>query len=350
MFRAAVIALGVALTAAAPSAAQTYPETRLRVVGGLANVPQYLRHEEPFWTRRLPDITRGAVRAEIAPFDRSGIRAQELFQLLRLGVAPFVTVALANIAGEDPEFAAPDLAGLNPDMPSLRRNLAAYRVYLETTMRARYGIEVLAIYVYPAQVVFCNRPFQSLADLRGRRVRVSGVAQSDFVEAFGALPVIVPFAQMVESVRGGVADCAITGTMSGNVVGLHEVTSHVGAAAISWGMNVFAAHGEAWRALAEPVRALLRRELRALEAEIWDSSERETREGLDCNAGAAACASGRRGRMTVVPVPAAESARIAETFRAHVLPRWIHRCGGDCVDAWNASLAPATGVAAELAR
>jgi TRAP-type C4-dicarboxylate transport system substrate-binding protein len=340
------MALSVLLSAAAPAVAQNYPETRLRVIGGLASVTQYVRHEEPFWTRRLPELTRGAVRAQIAPFDRSGIRATELFQLVRLGVAPFATVLLAQMVGDEPEFGAIDLPGLNPDMASLRSSVAAFRPRIERAMRERYGIELLAVYAYPAQVLFCVRPFQTLADLHGRRIRTAAAAQANFVEALGAVPVVIPFAATVENVRGGVVDCAITGTMSGNSVGLHEVTSHVSGMAISWGIGVFLANGDAWRGLAEPVRALLGRELPRLEAEIWESAERETGEGLACNAGASECVAGRRGRMTVVPPTAADTRQMREVFRDSVLPRWVDLCGAECARAWNATLAPTTGIAA----
>lgn len=344
--RMTLCAVAAAASFAGAATGQTYPETRLRVIGGLANVTQYVRHEEPFWTGRLPELTRGAVRAEIAPFDRSGIRFQELFQLVRLGVAPFATVLVAQIIGEDPEFSAIDLPGLNPDMATLRANLAAYRGHLERTMRARYGLETLAVYAYPAQVVFCVRPFQSLADLRGRRVRASGPTQASLVEALGGVPVVIPFAAIVENVRGGVVDCAITGTMSGNIIGLHEITSHVSAAAISWGIGLFLANGETWRGLPGTVRELLRVELGRLEAEIWESADRETGAGLACNAGAADCAGGRRGRMTVVPAGAADSARLHDAFRTAILPRWVDLCGAECVAAWNATLARPTGIVA----
>lgn len=326
--------------------AQNYPETRLRVIGGLANVTQYVRHEEPFWTRRLPELTGGAVRAQIAPFDRSGIRAPELFQLVRLGVAPFANVLVAQMTADEPEFGGVDLPGLSPDMAALRANVAVYRPRIEAALRERYGLEVLAVYAYPAQVVFCVRPFQTLADLRGRRIRTSAAPQAGFVEALGGIPVVIPFAAIVENVRSGVVDCAITGTMSGNTIGLHEVTSHVSGLALSWGIAVFVANGEAWRGLAEPVRVLLRRELMSLEAEIWDSAERETGEGLACNAGAPECASGRRGRMTVVQPTQADARLLREVFRDSVLPRWVDLCGAECARAWNATLGPQTGIPA----
>ena len=78
-----------------------------------------------------------------------------------------------------------------------------------------HGIEALAIYTYPAQMLFCKRAFAGLADLNGRRIRTSSPTQSDWVEALGATPITTPFAELNQSVRTGHVDCAITGSMSG---------------------------------------------------------------------------------------------------------------------------------------
>src|SRR5215471_7086571 len=112
---AAGLAAGLALITASAAAAE--PQ-RLRIVGGLAGVNQYTRQEEPFWTRDLPRITRGQLSAEIVPFDRAGIRGQEMLRLIQLGVVHFGTALLSLSATQDPVFGAPDLAGLNPDMSS----------------------------------------------------------------------------------------------------------------------------------------------------------------------------------------------------------------------------------------
>ena len=86
---------------------------------------QYVRYEEPFWRRRIGDLTGGRVVAEIAPFDRSGIRGQEMLQLMRLGVVPFGTALLAVVASEEPELNAVDLPALSPDIATLRSPPAA---------------------------------------------------------------------------------------------------------------------------------------------------------------------------------------------------------------------------------
>ena len=344
---AAVVAALSLVAGGAPADAQppAGPQ-RLRIVGGLANVNQYTRHEEPFWTRELPRLTGGRFTAEVVPFDRAGLRGQEVLRMVQLGAVPFGTALLSISSAEDPELGAADLAGLNGNIAALRRSVAAFRPYLETLLRERYGAELLALYTYPAQVVFCTKPFSGLADLAGRRVRTSSPSQSDLVEALGGTPVTTGFAEILPQIKSGNVECAITGTMSGNTIGLHEATSHVHAMAINWGLSAFVANGAAWKALPAEVQALLRRELPKLEQAVWAESEKETAEGLACNAGSPACTAGRKGHMTVVQVSAADEKRRREIFASTVLPRWVQRCGTPCANAWNQTVGPVAGVQA----
>lgn len=330
-----------------PAAAQEQPAViALKVIGGLAGVSQYTRHEAPFWLERIPQLTQGRVRAEIAPFDRSGIRGSDMLHLMRLGVVPFGTLILSVAGADEPELTGADLAGLNPDMQHLRRNVAAYRPVFTRVLRERYEMEVLAVYTYPAQVLFCTRPLSGLADLAGRRIRASSVAQADMVESLGGVPVVIPFAEIVPEIRRGSVECAITGAMSGNAIGLSDVTSHLHAMAFSWGISVFAAHRSSWEALPEALRETIRAGLATLEAEVWAAAEEETTQGMACNSGQGACAAGRRGSMRVVPVSLADEARRWQVLTSTVLPRWVERCGEDCAAAWNRHLAAAVGVRA----
>lgn len=317
---------------------------QFRVVGGLAGLSQYTRWEEPFWTRELPRISGGRFKAEIVPFDRAGIPGDEMLRLLQLGVVPFGTTLLSTLTGSFPQYTAPDLAGLNPDMASLKTSVAAFRPYLEKSLREEQGVELLALYVYPAQVVFCRKPMSALSDLAGRRVRVSSAAQADFIGALGAVPVHTAFAQVVSSMEAGGLDCAITGAMSGNALGLHAITTHLFSMPLNWGLAVFAANKAVWDALPQDLRSLLRQELPRLEAAIWEESERDTAQGVACNSGTPACTVGRKGRMVVVTPSEQDERRRQALFKDTVLPRWLQRCGQRCAETWNQTIGPARGL------
>lgn len=337
----------LAATGACAQTARQEP-LRLKIVGGLADVSQYLRYEEPFWRQRIPEVSGGRIQAEIAPFDRSGIRAQEMLALMRLGVVPFGTALLAVVSTEEPELNAVDLATVNPDMAALRQSVALYRPHLEALLAERYDVELLAMYTYPAQVVFCRDRFSGLSDLAGRRIRTSSVGQSEMFAALGATPVVIPFGETLAAVRSGVVECAVTGTLSANAIGLHEVLTYMHSMAITWGLSVFGANRAAWAALPDWARTLIRQELATLERQIWDAAEVETVEGFACNAGLPACTTGRRGHATIVPVSQADQERRIRLLTETVLPGWVRRCGEPCVEAWNTRLAPALGVSAHL--
>ncbi len=346
--RVAGMLAGIGLLAALLGAARAQlpgpnGATHLRVVGGLAAISQYVRFEKPFWEQRIQALTGGRITAEIVPFDRSGLRAPEVLAMMRLGVVPFGTVLLGAASADEPEFNIVDLPALSPDFASLRRNVGLVRPFIETLLRERHNVEVLGIYTYPAQVLFCRRPFTGLADLAGRRIRTSGVAQSEMVEALGATAVVTPFAEIVPAIRAGTVECAITGTLSGNAIGLHEVTGHVHAMAVSWGLSAFGASRGAWAALKPEVQAMLREAVAGLEREIWEGADRETGEGLACNAGRPGCERGTPGRMQIVPASASDAALRERLLRETVVPRWISRCGDECVSVWNRYLAPVTG-------
>ena len=209
----------------------------ISVVGGLAGVSQFAKLESPFWSEELPKLSGGQVRATIRAYDESGFRGQEMLQLMRLGVVPFGTALLAVAASDEPELNAVDLPVMNPDMGALRTSVARFRERLRTILHDRYRVELLGIYAYPAQVLFCTRAFTSLKDMAGRRVRTSSVGQSELVAALGGTPVVIPFAEVTRAVREGVVDCAITGTLSGHEIGLADVTTHVHSLAINWGVR-----------------------------------------------------------------------------------------------------------------
>jgi TRAP-type C4-dicarboxylate transport system substrate-binding protein len=339
----AALAGGVSAQAGGPDRAEPPAPLTLRVVGGLAGLNQYTRHEAPFWTAALPQLTQGRVRAEITPFDRAGIRGQDMLRLMQLGVVPFGTALLSLSGTRDALLAAPDLAGLNPDIAHLRRHTQALRPVLAALLRQRYGIELLALYIYPAQMLFCTQPLSGLHDLAGRRIRVSGTSQADWVEALGAVAVPLPFASLKASLAQDGTDCAITGSMSGHTIGLHQVTHYLHTLPISWGMALFGANAAAWAALPAQARQVLSRQLPQLEAAIWEESERETAEGVACNVGRPACRSGAPGDMVEVPATPQDRQARQALLQQQVLPRWLQRCGPACAATWNQHIVPVGG-------
>lgn len=345
---AQVAALFLAFAAPNSEAQQAAPAQRLRIVGGLASVSQYTLQEEPFWSKDLARLSGGKYSASIVPFNQAGVPGPEMLNLMRLGVIPFGTALLTQVSNEYPELGTPDIAGLNPDMPTLRRVIAAFRPYLEKTLRERHGVEVLAVYVYPAQVIFCKQPVKQLSDLAGRRIRVSGSTQADFVRALKGIPVFTEFSELMANMSSENTECAITGAMSGNTLGLHKITSSLYTMPISWGIAVFGANTDAWNALPPDLKLLLKSELPKLESAVWAESERDTGNGIACNTGASTCVKGTKGAMVEARPSADDERRRRDIFATSVLTRWVQRCGAVCAEVWNQTAGPVVGIKAPV--
>jgi len=346
VFRIGILTFVIAAYSHRPVIAQTADQSpiRLKIVGGLGALNQYTRHEKPFWSEKIGALTKGRVTAEIQAFDQVGIRGQDILRLVQLGVVPFGTILLPLTSGSDPLLGAADLAGLNPDMHALRQVVESFRPILAKTLMRQYGIEMLGVYTYPAQTIFCNKRFSSLTDLKGIRIRTSSVTQSTFVKALGAEPVQLHFPGLRDVVKSGQVQCAVTGTMSGNTIGLHEVTTHISPIVLNWGLSVFGANSSVWDSLPDDVKSLLREEIQTLERKIWMESEEETRDGILCNTGSSSCKSGKKGKMVLVPPSSADLDLIKNILKEFVLPQWADQCGKECIAPWNESIGSKTGI------
>ena len=69
--------------------------------------------------------------------------------------------------------------------------------------------------------------------------------------------------------------------------------------------------------------------------DIWKAADTQTREGYDCNTGAAACTQAVKGKMTLVVPTDADKALLNGTLKDKILPTWAARCSADCVKGFN---------------
>ncbi|BCX18114.1 MAG: transporter [Geminicoccaceae bacterium] len=329
------------------AAAQDLPRTHLKVVGAWGNLSQYKNFEQPFWTREIPEKSKGAITAEITPFNEMGLKGAEIFRLMRLGVIDFGSTVLGYVAGDDARNEAIDLAGLAPDVATARRISDAYRPVYDRFYRERFGIQVLAIWPYPAQVIYCNGAISGLEDLRGKKVRTGNRTLAEFVEALGGTGVTMSFSEVVPALQNKVVDCAITGTLSGNAAKWYEVTTHLYALPVGWSQVMHAVNLKSWERLAPPVREFLVREIRDLEDRIWKAMDEETQQGIDCNIGRDTCTMGSKGKMTLVPVSDKDRETLGRVLREVVVPKWAARCGAECVQEWNATVGAIVGITAK---
>jgi len=327
--------------------AQDLPKTHLKIVGGLSNLTAYNDYEKPFWTKTIPERSKGQVTAEIKGFNEMGLKGPELLRLMSQGVVEFGTATLAYFASDNPINEAIDLAGLAPDVKTARAVTAAFEPVYAKLYGEGSNVKLLGISTYPAQVLFCNAEIKSLADVKGKKVRTSSRTTAEFVEALGGSSVTMAFGEVVPAMQNKVVDCAITGSLSGYSAKWYEVSTHLYALPINWNQQIHAVNQKAWDAIDPKVRAFLQDNVKTLVNDIWDAAARQTQEGYDCNTGAAACPYPVKGKMKLVQPTDADRALLKKVTQEAILPKWAARCSAQCVASFNETIGKTLGVTAK---
>lgn len=332
--------------AQAPSLPAGPPVRVVAVTQPLPTQPQYTRVDQPILRDATGQRSNGRVQVTLSTHAERNLAGNEIVRLVRSGQVEIGAGTLTTLSGDVPILDGVDLAGLAPDIRDAQRISEAIIPAANRDLE-RFGVRLVALYPFPAQVVFCRAPFTSLADLRGRRIRTFGNSLVDFFTTLGAQPVSIGFPEVYSALERGVVDCAITGTGSGAAARWPEVTTHISALPVSWAVAGYMVNLAWWNRLDPPVRAFLEATMKEVSDAQWALGAAATRDGIDCNIGRAAeCrihVVAPRPMTEVVPTDAdrAEARRI---FREVVLPGWVRRCGARCGEVYNEVIAPISGV------
>lgn len=341
------IALAASALVAGSAVAQDLPKTQLKVVGGLSNLTPYKDFEQPFWTKTIPEKSKGQVTAEIKGFNEMGLKGPELLRLMGQGVIEFGTATLSYFASDNPINEAIDLAGLSPDVKTARQVTDLFVPVYAKLYGGSNNVKILGLSPYPAQVLFCNAPIKGLADIKGKKVRTSSRTQAEFIEALGGTGVTLAFGEVVPALQNKVVDCAITGSLSGYSAKWYEVSTHLYTLPINWNQQIHAVNQKAWDKLDPKVQVFLQENINQLMTQMWDAAVNQTQQGFDCNTGAAACPFPVKGKMVLVEPSEADRQLLKKLTAEVVVPKWAARCSAQCVADFNATIGKAMDIAAK---
>jgi len=178
-------------------------------------LPQYTRVDVPILRDGVPKASGGRVEFNLKSWPEMSVQGPEVIRLVRSGQVDMGATPLTTVSGDVPFLDGIDLAGLAPELDTARK-IANALLPIANKELERVGVKLLATYPFPAQVFFCKKAINGLADLKGAKVRTNGPSASDLVSYVGGQPAAIAFGEVYTALERGTVDCAITGTGSGN--------------------------------------------------------------------------------------------------------------------------------------
>jgi TRAP-type transport system periplasmic protein len=178
-------ALALSVTIAQTHKAQAQAKlTITAVTQPFPTQPQYIRVDQPLLRDGLKTKSNGTIDVKLSAWPEMSLTGPEVLRLVRAGQVDIGASPLSTVSGDVPFLDGVDLAGLHPQIDMARQSANALVPQANKELE-RFGSRIVAVYPFPAQVIFCRQPVTNLADLKGRKIRTFGASLNDFVAAIG---------------------------------------------------------------------------------------------------------------------------------------------------------------------
>jgi TRAP-type C4-dicarboxylate transport system substrate-binding protein len=348
------IGLGVVLTAAMAVSASAqnldFKPVSFKIISGTLGTPGDILMKK-VWND-MAGQTGGKVSVRVQSRTELGLKGPEVYRMAKLGVAEVSSTAMQYAGGDLPYNDGVDITGLITDMETGRKVADAWLPYIKKNTTEKVGVELLGLFPIVAQVVWCAVPISGIDDLKGKKVRVSGVALGKLINGLGAVATTIGFREVVPSLQRKVIDCAVTGTTSGNLNKWPEVATHLYPLVTGWAFQGVYANKKWWAGLEANARKFITDTFTAMYEEGWERAGLETNHGIWCSVGDKRCDVNvplkplKKFNLKLVKKSSSDQDKVSRVAEKVVLPDFAKRCGKACATDWNNSVGKILGVKA----
>jgi len=176
------------------------------------------------WVAAVNKASGGTVEVELYPNGALGRAPQQQAQMVLDGVSDIGFIVPPFTPGRFPETEALELPGLFQDLAEGTR---VYTRLVESGVLRDYADYVpIAMWSTPPFSLHANQPLNSVKDLKGKKIRGSGVIQIESLKALGAVSVGMPPTEVPEAMSRRTIDASTSQPAVVFDFGLARVTSH----------------------------------------------------------------------------------------------------------------------------
>jgi TRAP-type C4-dicarboxylate transport system substrate-binding protein len=313
---------------------------QLRVSGFFSIVHKVIEVEKRFFAE-LPERTGLEIAVSYAPLDQLGVKMPDALRLVKSRTFDIMVAGLGNVARDDPFIEGADIAGVSTNAEVLRNVLDAYRPAMETRLRERFNIQLMALWPAGIQGLFCNTEIKTIDDLKGKKIRVWNASQALVLEALGATSLTMQMPEVYLALQRGVMDCATTSPSAGNTAKWTEVTTHYVPLSIGAAVNAYHMNLDTWNEFPPTAQRKLAAEFKRLEGELWEVGTTVQDDGLNCSVNREPCKDHKRYNLTLVPKTADFDRKLQIAAEGSAVKAWGAACDKvypGCSKVWNGSV------------
>lgn len=245
-------------------------------------------------------------------------KANEIKRAVQGGQAQIGEILISGYSNEDPVFGVDSVPFLATSYADAAKLWKASRKAIEERF-AKQGMVVLFSVPWPPQGIYSTKPIESMADMKGLKLRTYNPYTSRIAELVGAQPVTIQVAELAQAMATGAVNANITSGATGYDTKAWEVVKYYYDTQAWIPKNIVFANRKAFDALDKATRQEVRKAAAAAEKRGWQVSEEKNKWYLEELA---------KNGMHVAP----PSARLKSDFRKvgeTMTKEWLQAAGPD---------------------
>lgn len=286
-------------------------------------------------TEQLAKRTNGRFNLDVVSFTDLGMTGAELIRLLNTGVLDAGEVVTGYVSGEVPIIEGAQMVGAYENLDQARRAYEGWMTAVAEPNGRKMGGVPISTLGFTTQLLWSKFPVNSLADLKGKKIRIFAKAQADYMTALGATAVSIPIADVYSALERGVIDGCVTGPEIAAGFKYHEVVQYVTDLMLGPGAGYVVVSDKAWRSLPPEFKKELEALLPEMRKMSWDLTAVDDKQHLETVVA--------RGIKPTIPVKKEWVPELKRIARETVAPAWAARSGPKAAVTFNEVIGPIVG-------
>ncbi len=245
-------------------------------------------------------------------------KAPEIKRAVQSGQAQIGEILISNFSNEDPLFGLDSVPFLATSFADAEKLWKGSRKSLEDRF-AKQGLKILYAVPWPPQGIYSNKPLNSIADMKGLKMRTYNPATSRIAELAGAQPVTIQAAELAQAMATGAVNANMTSAATGYDSKAWEQVKYFYDAQAWLPKNIVFVNQKAFDALDKATQDAVLKAAAAAETRGWKTAQEKTKWYIDQL---------KANGMTVQPPSpqfTADLKKIGETMTAD----WVKQAGSD---------------------
>ena len=188
----------------------------------------WLTANEIAFAKKVEGATGGKLKINVFPASSAGFKDNEILDVVSENLLPMAEVSGGHVAGQEQIMEMVDLPLFVPGDNQFRFKLwDALRPLYADLLKKKYHLYLYDLLQANPRRLYSKTPVQTLADLKGRKIRAIGPADAAFVRALGAEATTTNWSEVYTALQQGVIDGLMAADGAYLAMKFYEVTPNI---------------------------------------------------------------------------------------------------------------------------